>query len=190
MKRKITSVWVQSALPEQVIAFGWFDSPFGPAVLFGGAPPLLAVGFAAEHPPENVALSLRRQLARHFPKARFVRDEGTLRVFAEALLANGPDARLPLFPLGTAFQRRVWQALSQLRGGETISYRALAQRLGREEATRAVASAVGANPLAYAIPCHRVIGADGALCGYRWGLQVKRAMLLTEGADLSAAKHC
>lgn len=84
---------------------------------------------------------------------------------------------LSLDPQGTAFQRRVWDALQAIPAGETITYSELAQRLGNPKAVRAVASACAANPLAVLIPCHRVHRKNGALAGYRWGLPRKRALL-------------
>ena len=81
---------------------------------------------------------------------------------------------------GTAFQQRVWQALQNIPAGQTVSYSELARRLGQPSATRAVASAVAANPIAVAVPCHRVLRNDGSISGYRWGVERKRALLLRE----------
>jgi AraC family transcriptional regulator of adaptative response/methylated-DNA-[protein]-cysteine methyltransferase len=89
---------------------------------------------------------------------------------------------LPLDIRGTAFQRRVWQALRTIPAGETVSYAEIARRLGTPQSVRAVAGAIAANNLAVAIPCHRVIKSDGALSGYRWGVARKRALLNREGA--------
>ena len=87
---------------------------------------------------------------------------------------------LPLDIRGTAFQQRVWQEMRKVKPGETVSYLELAQRLGIPKASRAVGQAVGANPLAVAIPCHRVIRADGSLSGYRWGVERKKKLLERE----------
>jgi AraC family transcriptional regulator of adaptative response/methylated-DNA-[protein]-cysteine methyltransferase len=87
---------------------------------------------------------------------------------------------LPLDIRGTAFQRRVWSALKQLPAGATATYGDIAARIGRPNAARAVAGACAANPLALAIPCHRVVRADGQLGGYRWGLERKRELLQRE----------
>jgi methylated-DNA-[protein]-cysteine S-methyltransferase len=88
---------------------------------------------------------------------------------------------VPLEPVGTSFQREVWTALGGIPFGTTISYAALAQRVGRPTASRAVGSANGKNPLPIVIPCHRVIGADGRLIGYSAGLQMKQTLLMHEG---------
>ncbi|MEO7136160.1 MAG: methylated-DNA--[protein]-cysteine S-methyltransferase, partial [Gemmatimonadales bacterium] len=81
---------------------------------------------------------------------------------------------------GTAFQRRVWQALQEIPVGSTVSYTEIAARIGSPKAVRAVAQACAANPLAVAIPCHRVVRNDGAISGYRWGVERKRVLLERE----------
>jgi AraC family transcriptional regulator of adaptative response/methylated-DNA-[protein]-cysteine methyltransferase len=90
---------------------------------------------------------------------------------------------LPLDVRGTAFQERVWQALRKIPPGTTISYADLAERIGSPKAVRAVAQACGANRIAVAIPCHRVVRRDGDISGYRWGVERKRELLKRE-ADL------
>lgn len=89
---------------------------------------------------------------------------------------------LPLDVRGTAFQQRVWQALREIPAGETASYAAVAERIGKPAAVRAVAQACASNALAVAIPCHRVVRNDGALSGYRWGVERKQALLEREAA--------
>ena len=91
--------------------------------------------------------------------------------------AASGSANLPLDVRGTVFQRQVWSALRQISAGQTVTYSQLAAAIGRPTATRAVAAACGANPTAVVVPCHRVIGADGSLTGYRWGVDRKRALL-------------
>jgi AraC family transcriptional regulator of adaptative response/methylated-DNA-[protein]-cysteine methyltransferase len=87
---------------------------------------------------------------------------------------------LPLDIRGTAFQQRVWRALQAIEPGRTASYTDIAERIGAPKAVRAVAGACAANPLAVAIPCHRVVRSDGALSGYRWGIERKRTLLARE----------
>lgn len=89
---------------------------------------------------------------------------------------------LPLAPQGTEFQQRVWRALRTIPYGATISYRDLAERIGKPSAMRAVGAANGRNPLPIVVPCHRVIGADGTLTGFGGGLPTKRFLLELEGA--------
>jgi AraC family transcriptional regulator of adaptative response/methylated-DNA-[protein]-cysteine methyltransferase len=129
--------------------------------------------------------ALLRSLQDRFPRARlrggdagFERTVATVIGFVEAP-AIGLD--LPLDLQGTSFQLRVWQALRAVPAGQTVSYGEIARRLGMPQASRAVGAAVAANPLAVAVPCHRVIRSDGHLSGYRWGVSRKRALLAREG---------
>jgi AraC family transcriptional regulator of adaptative response/methylated-DNA-[protein]-cysteine methyltransferase len=89
---------------------------------------------------------------------------------------------LPLDLRGTVFQRRVWEVLRKIPAGQTMSYGQVAAAIGKPSAARAVGAAIGANPVSVAVPCHRVIGTDGTLTGYEWGVARKRALLAREGA--------
>lgn len=130
---------------------------------------------------------LVRNLQDCFPKARLI---GMDREY-EALIARvcgfvenpGIGLDLPLDIRGTAFQRRVWQALQEIPVGERVSYSEIARRIGSPSATRAVAGACAANNLAVAIPCHRVVRNDGALSGYAWGVDRKRQLLDREASQ-------
>jgi AraC family transcriptional regulator of adaptative response/methylated-DNA-[protein]-cysteine methyltransferase len=97
-------------------------------------------------------------------------------------LVEAPELglELPLDVRGTAFQQRVWQALREIPAGSSASYSEIAGRIGSPHSARAVAHACAANPLAVAIPCHRVVRSDGGLSGYRWGVERKRALLQRE----------
>jgi AraC family transcriptional regulator of adaptative response/methylated-DNA-[protein]-cysteine methyltransferase len=123
-------------------------------------------------------------LATRFPRAEIApacSDDAALVESVVALIDDPSQAsELPLDVRGTAFQQRVWRALTRIAPGETVSYGELARRIGSPSAVRAVAQACGANPVAVAIPCHRVVGADGTLTGYRWGLERKRELLHRE----------
>jgi AraC family transcriptional regulator of adaptative response/methylated-DNA-[protein]-cysteine methyltransferase len=127
---------------------------------------------------------LVRDLQDRFPRATL---EGADPAFDQKVAqvvglieAPGTGLDLPLDVRGTAFQARVWDALRQIPPGTTWSYAEVAARLGAPSSTRAVAQACGANALAVAIPCHRVVRSDGALSGYRWGVERKRALLARE----------
>lgn len=132
------------------------------------------------------AEQLTADLAARFPGARLeVADEPLANtVAAVAALVEDPGAAfdLPLDVRGTAFQEQVWQALRAIPAGKTLTYGELAAAIGRPTAVRAVAAACGANRVAVVIPCHRVIGADGTLTGYRWGVDRKAELLRREGA--------
>jgi AraC family transcriptional regulator of adaptative response/methylated-DNA-[protein]-cysteine methyltransferase len=130
---------------------------------------------------------LVRDLQDRFPKAElagaepaFERTVAQVVAFVEAPRVG---LELPLDLRGTVFQQRVWQALRQVPAGQTVSYAELAQRLGMPQGARAVAGACAANPVAIAVPCHRVVRNDGAISGYRWGVERKRALLDREGAE-------
>ncbi len=132
---------------------------------------------------------LLRDVQDRFPNAELVGgDAGFEQLVAQAVAVVDHPAQaeraagLPLDVRGTAFQRQVWQALRDIPAGTTVSYAELAARLGRASATRAVAGACAANAIAVAIPCHRVVRSDGALSGYRWGVERKRALLAAETA--------
>jgi methylated-DNA-[protein]-cysteine S-methyltransferase len=122
------------------------------------------------------------------PKAGWRRDPGALKEAAGQLRAYFAgelrDFDLPLAPQGTAFQQRVWSALREIPYGRTVSYSELAASVGRPDAARAVGAANGRNPIAVIIPCHRVVGAAGALTGYGGGLGRKRLLL-----DLEAGRQ-
>lgn len=127
---------------------------------------------------------LARDLQDRFPKAELVGDDPDFaNVVARVVgLVEDPGAScdLPLDVRGTAFQKRVWQALTDIPAGETASYAEVARRIGRPTAARAVAQACATNSLAVAIPCHRVVRQDGKLSGYRWGVKRKRELLQRE----------
>ncbi len=129
---------------------------------------------------EALVADLQRRFAR--ANITIATDGMAAIVRAVAHMIDAPSAGcdLPLDIRGTAFQHRVWQALRAIPSGETISYGELARRAGVPAATRAVAGACAANPLAIAVPCHRVVREDGNLSGYRWGVERKRALLAKE----------
>ena len=125
-------------------------------------------------------------LQNRFPMATLYGDDAQCETLA-ARVAHFADTpalglELPLDVRGTTFQRRVWQALQEIPLGATASYAEIADRIGSPSSARAVAQACAANPLALAIPCHRVVRADGTLSGYRWGVERKRTLLEREAA--------
>jgi AraC family transcriptional regulator, regulatory protein of adaptative response / methylated-DNA-[protein]-cysteine methyltransferase len=130
--------------------------------------------------------AVEREARARFPGARKLEDDAELsRALADAArLVDGPGGAFDhaLDPGGTEFQRRVWRVLREIPAGSTTTYARLAERLGAPRAARAVGSACGANPLAIAVPCHRVLRADGSLSGYRWGLRRKAELLRREAA--------
>ncbi|GGD32374.1 bifunctional DNA-binding transcriptional regulator/O6-methylguanine-DNA methyltransferase Ada [Pseudoxanthomonas indica] len=129
--------------------------------------------------------ALLRDLQDQFPRARLIGgDDAFEQLVARVVgLVEAPAVglELPLDVRGTAFQERVWQALRHIPAGQTASYAQIARQIGMPRAVRAVAQACAANPLAIAIPCHRVVRSDGGLSGYRWGVERKRELLKREG---------
>jgi AraC family transcriptional regulator of adaptative response/methylated-DNA-[protein]-cysteine methyltransferase len=99
-----------------------------------------------------------------------------------AIDSSTDDPGIPLDPVGTEFQKAVWRALREIPVGATATYGEIARRIGRPDSVRAVGAACGANPIAIIIPCHRVVGKDGSLTGYEWGIDKKRMLLEREGA--------
>ena len=128
--------------------------------------------------------ALARDLQDRFPRATLIGGDADFERLVSQVVgfveAPGLGLDLPLDVRGTAFQQRVWQALSEIPAGSTASYTEIAARIGAPKSVRAVARACAANPLAVAIPCHRVVRNDGGLSGYRWGVERKRTLLQRE----------
>jgi methylated-DNA-[protein]-cysteine S-methyltransferase len=154
-----------------MLLYDSIDTPIGPLLLLGDGEGLVELGL-----PE------RGKLAQ--PPAGAQASKAKLRAAAHQLGEYFAGTRsqfdLPLHPSGTAFQLEVWGALLTIPYGETVSYKDIAQRIGRPRAVRAVGAANGANPLAIIVPCHRVIGSHGDLVGYGGGLPIKRWLLAHE----------
>ncbi len=164
------------------ILWGWFESPFGPALVMGTEKGICGIGFAAETGPE----SAMEDLTSRWPKARFVEKPEALEPFvALAFPKAGETAseKTPLFLIGAPFQIKVWEALLQIPTGHVTTYSDIANAIGHPRAVRAVGTAVGRNPISWLIPCHRALRKSGGLGGYHWGLPVKRAMLAWEAAE-------
>ncbi len=135
--------------------------------------------------------ALLRDLQDRFPRAELIGADAHFERWVATVVgcveapARGLD--LPLDLRGTAFQRRVWQALQDIPTGAQVSYQQLAARIGAPHAARAVAAACAANPVAVAIPCHRVVRSDGSVSGYRWGIERKQALLEREARAVAGA---
>jgi AraC family transcriptional regulator of adaptative response/methylated-DNA-[protein]-cysteine methyltransferase len=129
---------------------------------------------------------LLRDLQDRFPRAKVIGGDTEFEELVAKVVgfveAPGIGLDLPLDVRGTAFQQRVWHALRKIPAGSTASYTEIAKRIGAPRSVRAVAAACAANVLAVAIPCHRVVRNDGALSGYRWGIERKRALLEREAS--------
>src|ERR1043166_3566640 len=164
--------------PAREIAFTTGMSTLGTLLVARTARGICAILIGSE------AGELTSDLAARFPGSTLVRNNEKLDRDLEKILAfietpaRGLDLELDV--RGTPFQRRVWDALCAIPSGRTLTYAALARRIGEPGSARAVANACAANAIALAIPCHRVVRSDGTLSGYRWGEERKRALLARE----------
>lgn len=167
----------------QRIRWGWFSSPFGPALVMGTQKGLCGIGFAAETGADAAMADLRGR----WPRAEFTEDADFLRPWVQTAFGGGDaDTPTPLFLIGAPFQIKVWEALLSIPSGEVTTYSEIAGAIGNPRAVRAVGTAVGRNPISWLIPCHRALRKSGGLGGYHWGLPVKRALLAWESARAEA----
>lgn len=163
------------------VAWGWFETPFGPALAMGTDRGLCGLAFAAEAGRE----AAMADMAARWPRARFTEAPERVAAWVEAAFGGAGETRLHL--IGAPFQIKVWEALLQVPSGHVTTYSDIAAAIGRPKAVRAVGTAVGRNPVSWLIPCHRALRKAGGLGGYHWGLGVKRAMLAWEAARLEGA---
>jgi AraC family transcriptional regulator of adaptative response/methylated-DNA-[protein]-cysteine methyltransferase len=156
------------------------DSPLGKMLIAATNAGLCFVGFG------SLETELEDDLTARFPESERKRDEANLGPMVKQILAQMTEhpvaLELPLDVRATAFQRRVWEALRRIPRGETRTYSQIAEEIGQPTAVRAVARACATNPVAVVVPCHRVIGSDGTLTGYRWGVERKKKLLNLENA--------
>ncbi|WP_299411789.1 trifunctional transcriptional activator/DNA repair protein Ada/methylated-DNA--[protein]-cysteine S-methyltransferase [uncultured Sulfitobacter sp.] len=176
-------------VPNAVLRADWIETPLGAMVAVSSAHALHLLEFTERKALPRELAALRKDakgslgFGRYAPTDRIERE-------MDAFMA-GRCARFdtPLQPLGSTFTRQVWDALREIPAGQTRSYSQLARDMGRPDATRAVARANGANPIAIVIPCHRVLGADGSLTGYGGGLWRKQKLIALERAYATVGSH-
>ncbi len=162
------------------MVWGVAACPFGMAVALISPRGLSAYGFFDEG-GEQAAFE---DFTRRYPKANYMRNDDAVRKITENIFSGGV---VPIALYGTAFQLQVWKALLTVGRGETVRYMDIASRIDNPKAVRAVGAAIGANPISWLIPCHRILGADRRLTGYHWGVDRKRAMLAFEAANRDSA---
>jgi len=165
------------------IAYGFHDTPFGRCLLATTHRGICGVRFL-EGGAEDSSLA---QIGAEWPRARFVEDAGGTQALVERIFApaqRGQERPFHLLLKGTNFQVSVWRALLAIPAGDVVSFEALSGSLGRPRSTRAVANAIARNPVAYLVPCHRVIRKAGETARYRWGAARKKAMLAWEAGRL------
>jgi AraC family transcriptional regulator of adaptative response/methylated-DNA-[protein]-cysteine methyltransferase len=162
--------------------YGHHLSPFGEAILVATDRGLAGIGFV-----DGDRAAALADIRRRWPKARFAEDAAATAAYARRAFDPAlwrPEQPLRLVLIGSKFDVSVWEALLSLEMGRATTYGAIARRLGRDGAARAVGAAVGRNPLSFVVPCHRVLGASGALTGYHWGLTRKQAIIGWEAGRL------
>jgi AraC family transcriptional regulator, regulatory protein of adaptative response / methylated-DNA-[protein]-cysteine methyltransferase len=168
------------------IRYGFHPSPFGTALVMTTDRGLAGLAFADAGENEAALHDMRSR----WPRAAYLEDaESTAavagRIFDPKLWR--PDRPLRIVLIGTDFEVRVWETLLGIPMGRAATYSEVARLLGRPRAARAVGAAVGRNPISFVVPCHRVLGRNGELCGYHWGLTRKRAILGWEAGRVEAA---
>ena len=165
------------------IRYGFHPSPFGTALVM--ATPRGLCGLAFSDPgKENAAL---KDMRARWKNASYREDSAATADIAARIFQSDrwqPDTPLRVVLIGTDFEVRVWQTLLKVPLGRAATYSDVARKIGKEKAARAVGAAVGKNPISFVVPCHRIVGTNGALTGYHWGLTRKRAMLGWEQARL------
>ncbi|MFT7134619.1 methylated-DNA--[protein]-cysteine S-methyltransferase [Sulfitobacter sp.] len=162
------------------ISWGWFDSPFGPALVMGTDRGICGLAFSAETGEAEAMEDLRSR----WPGATFVENPALLHDWVQTAFGAraGSGDKAPMYLIGAPFQIKVWEALLSIPSGNVTTYSEIAQNIGTPKAVRAVGTAVGRNPISWLIPCHRALRKSGGLGGYHWGIPVKRALLAYESA--------
>ena len=156
------------------ISFGWSDSPFGKALIFLQVDMIVGIAFKNSNTTDNIEADM---------KARWAKKNINFTHFNIKEIANKifhSNSKLTLCIEGSELQLKVWRSLLNIHKGATTTYSDIAKEAGNPNAVRAVASAIGKNPIAWLIPCHRVLRKSGGLGGYHWGLTIKKRMLFEE----------
>jgi AraC family transcriptional regulator of adaptative response/methylated-DNA-[protein]-cysteine methyltransferase len=155
--------------PQSEPSYGFANTPFGECCIAFSNDGIFALIF-----PENRQAAYD-DLDHRFPETDFKENTEKANQLIKAIFEKGEKPKLN--PIGTDFQMSVWQALQRIQTGKTSTYAQVAEAIGRPKAVRAVGTAIGANPIGFLIPCHRVLRTDGGIGGFRWGLECKKKML-------------
>ena len=155
--------------PQSEPSYGFSATPFGECCIAFSNDGICALLF-----PENRE-NAYADLQNRFPETNFQQNNDKATTLIKQIFEKKEKPRLN--PIGTEFQISIWQALQRIPAGKTTTYAKIAEAIGRPKAVRAVGTAIGANPIAYLIPCHRVIRTDGSMGGFRWGMECKKNML-------------
>ena len=166
------------------LRYGFHPSPFGLALVMASPRGLTGLAFAD---PGEEAKALADMQGR-WPRAQYIEDAAATAAYASRIFDPATwraDRPLRVVMIGSDFELRVWETLLSVPFGRATTYSDIASRIGRPSAARAVGTAVGRNPISFVVPCHRVLGKGGSLCGYHWGLTRKRAILGWEAGVLA-----
>ena len=167
------------------ISYGFHDCPFGRALILITSEGLAGLAFA-DHGKEKSALA---DMTSRWPEATYVENQQATAAYAKRIFESErwkPDQPLRIVFIGSDFEIRVWETLLRIPFGKASTYSDIASHIGKPKAARAVGAAVGKNPISFVVPCHRVLGKSGGLCGYHWGLTRKRAILGWEAGVMAA----
>ena len=170
------------------IQYGFHDCPFGRALILITSEGLAGLAFADEG-KEKSALA---DMTSRWPEATYTENPMATASYAKRIFESSswnPDQPLRIVFIGSDFEIRVWETLLRIPFGKASTYSDIAAHLGKPSAARAVGSAVGKNPISFVVPCHRVLGKSGGLCGYHWGLTRKRAILGWEAGVMAGGTH-
>jgi len=171
------------------LAYGFHESPFGDALVVATDRGVAGLAFVNEDAGEDRAAALE-DMRRRWPAARMTQDVMATAAHARRIFDPAqwiPEQPVRLVMIGTDFEVRVWETLLKIPMGRAVSYADIARYLGKPNASRAVGSAVGRNPLSFVVPCHRVLRSDGSLGGYHWGLTRKKALIGWETGRVAQA---
>jgi len=158
-------------LTSDKIDFGWFDTPFGIALIMKNESGLCGLAFTSEF-GQKFAL---HDMKKRWPNTSFFENFEAVKEYYKIIVSGSGELCLHLN--GSSFQFRVWEELLNIPRGHTKSYSEISNNIGLPKATRAVATAIGYNPICWVIPCHRVLRKSGMLGGYRWGISIKNKIL-------------
>jgi len=167
------------------IFWGWAQSPFGEALVLATARGLCGLAFSSDDPAAKAATFA--DMHARWPAATYREDRAAVAKIAGHLFAEKRDEALKLVLYGSPWQIKVWEALLAIPPGQLVSYDDIAALIGAKRASRAVGTAVGANPISWLVPCHRVIRKSGAISHYHWGRPRKLAMIGWEAAQADMA---
>ena len=166
------------------IRYGFHESPFGESLIATTDRGICNLAFTQDDNREHLVAEMRHR----WPNATFIEDTGRTRAIARQIFGDSAGA-VTLFLKGTNFQIRVWEALLRVPSGRAVTYEDIAHSIGHPTAVRAVGAAVGQNPVAYLIPCHRVLRKSGVFGEYHWGATRKKALLAWETARFAGVEE-